>query len=436
MKREYALDAFTVGNAANREHRVQSTAFFANDDTCKNLDTLFVALDHAGVNLHTVAHGERREVGLELFLLNFVDNDAHKKCRSVKRGRITTRFKGERNQKLRRDPAPNPETLLVGGGAPFYSEALTSSLSPSDLTVLYQFSVALAGLNEEAEHLVHEVLEDKLPGVSKTEPSSIPLLRALWNARPEPKGGGDAPISNLPPQFQWMKTRDRAVATLLSFKRFSEKDIAAICGPGESPDPAAVERAAAALETIPVSAELLNRFAVTMQGASPPFRLLSPLGLALLFAALVLLAVASWIWLDWKSKADEILSQKFIHAVEDASPAEFESIDAPVGELTDVLFLKYGLENYPLPAAFATLLASKVGVGSVDGHPVVEIRLKNQAAWLILFRAADFGLESNDDHWKTAGLDGWSLAMRSQNSQGQVVTLHGSSSALSALLPP
>ena len=299
--------------------------------------------------------------------------------------------------------------------------------------MLYQFSVALAGQNEEAEHLVHEALDEKLPRVSKTEPSSIPLLRAIWEARPEPRG--DAPISNLPPQFQWMKTRDRAVATLLSLGRFSEKDIAAICGPGESPDSAAIEKATAALETIPVSAELLNRFAVTIERAAPPFRVVSPLGLALLFAALVLLAVASWIWLDWKSKADEILSQKFLDAVEDASPSEFESIDAPVGELTDVLFLKYGLENYPLPAAFAKIPASKVGVGSVDGHPVVEIRLKNPTAWLILFRAADFGLESNDDHWQTAELDGWSLALRSQNSQGQVVSLQGSSSALSALLP-
>ena len=300
--------------------------------------------------------------------------------------------------------------------------------------MLYQFSVALAGLNDEAEHLVHEVLDEKLPRVSTSHPSLRPLLRALWNTRPEPRG--DAPISNLPPQFQWMKTHERAVASLRSFGRFSEEDIAAICGSAGEMDAAAFEKATAALDAVPVSTEMLNRFAVTMQGASPPFRLLSPLGLALLFAALVLLAVASWIWLDWKSKADEILSQKFINAVEDSSPSEFESIDSPVGELADVLFLKYGLENYPLPAAFSKLPASKVGVGSVDGHPVVEIQLKNPTAWLILFRAADFGLVSNDDHWQTAALDGWSLAMRSENSQGQVVTLHGSSSELSALLPP
>lgn len=303
--------------------------------------------------------------------------------------------------------------------------------------MLYRFSVALAGINEEAESLVHEVLDEKLTRLAAADSheTRVQLLRALWETRPLPRG--DAPISNLPPQFQWMKTRDRAVATLLGFGEFSPGEITTICGPSEGDEATSMpmEKIAAALVSIPVSAEMLNRFAVTVQEASPPFRLFSPLGISLVFAGLVLCAVAAWIWNDWQSKADEVLAQKFVDAAEELSPSEMQAVDVPVGELADVLFLKYGLENYPIPPAFASASASVLGVNQVDGHTVVQIGLKDSHAVLMLFRAEDFGLEPNDDDWQMANLDGWALALRSQNQQGHVLTLHGSEAKLRALLP-
>lgn len=314
---------------------------------------------------------------------------------------------------------------------------MISTLSPTDFAQLYRFSVALAGINEEAEHLVHTVLEEKIGPLADIEShkSVIVLLRSVWESRPEPRG--DTPISNLPPQFQWMKTRDRAVAILQGFARFSEQEIAAICGKSESDEASAMppDKIAAVLESIPVSPELLKRFAVTVQGAHPPFRLLSSLGLSLVFAALVSLAVAGWIWRDWHSQADEILAQKFIDAIEKTSLDKLEPVDAPVGDLADVLFLKYGLENFPLPASFGRVPAAMLGLNQVDGHPVVQIGLKNSRALLMLFRAEDFGLDPNADEWQTANIDGWSLAIRSQNQQGHVVTLFGSEDELRALLP-
>lgn len=294
--------------------------------------------------------------------------------------------------------------------------------------------MALAGVNEEAEHLVHEVLEEKLPRLADLEPQKtiVQLLRNIWEDRPQPVG--DAPISNLPPQFQWMKTRERAVATLRGFGRFTEEEIATICGSCELEEPKIPEKIASTLESIVVSPELLKRFAVTIQGIHPPFRLFSALGISLLFAALLTLTVAGWVWRDWHSKADETLAQKFIEAVEKTSPEKPEPVDLPIGELTDVLFLKYGLENYPLPAAFAKVPATQISVGQVDGHPVVQIGLKDSPALLMLFRAEDFGM-GDDEDWQTATLDGWSLAIRSQNQQGLVLTIHGTGDQLRALLP-
>ncbi len=297
--------------------------------------------------------------------------------------------------------------------------------------------MALAGLNEEAESLVHDVLDEKLGRLAAADVHGtlLRLLRALWEGRPVTHG--DAPVSNLPPQFQWMKTRDRAVATLRGVGEFSDMEIITICGVEEGAESTSMpmEKIAAALVSIPVSGEMIKRFAVTVQQASPPFRLFSPLGISLLFAGLVLCAVAAWIWHDWQSKADEVLAQKFIDVVKDLSPQEMQPVNEPVGELTDVLFLKYGLENYPLPADFARSTASILGVNHVDGHPVVQIGLKDSHAVLMLFRAEDFGLEPNEDDWQMASLDGWALAMRSKNQQGHVITLHGTPKELSALLP-
>jgi hypothetical protein len=58
MDREYALDPFAVGNAADSESFVQAAAFTANDDPGKNLDPLLVAFDDPGVHANAVAHLE------------------------------------------------------------------------------------------------------------------------------------------------------------------------------------------------------------------------------------------------------------------------------------------------------------------------------------------------------------------------------------------
>ncbi len=317
---------------------------------------------------------------------------------------------------------------------------MNSNLTAEDYAILYRFSVALAGVNEEAEQLVHDVLEEKLTRAADLPPQKalLELLKAIWQQKPEP--AGDAPISNLPPQFQWMKTRDRAVNTLGGFGRFSDLEIESICGdngtPGTLPDKIAMlpEKLAATLESIVVSPELLKRFAVTAQGIHPPFRLVSPLGIALLFAAIVSVTVIFWVWRDWHSKADEILAHKFLDAAVGMPPEKLEPVDATIAEVSDTLYLKYGLENYPIPPAFAGIRASRLGVGRIDGHPVVQIQLRDSGALLMLFRGEDFGLGSDYD-WQTASIAGWSLAMRTENQQGQVLTLKGTEEQLRSVFP-
>ncbi|HEX8371577.1 MAG TPA: hypothetical protein VF585_02260 [Chthoniobacterales bacterium] len=313
---------------------------------------------------------------------------------------------------------------------------MISSLAPTDYALLYRFAVALAGLNEDTEALVHEVLEEKLPRLSHPDPQKnlVQLLRALWLARPHPRG--ESPISNLPPQFQWMKTRQRAVTILQASRRFTEEEITAICDAGVEEETLPPEKIAAALDSIPVSPELLRRLAATVKGLHPPFRLLSPLGLALIFAGLVLCGVGYWIYSDWRGTADEKLAEKFLNAAKVSSSRQPEPVSGTVGELADALFLNYGLENYPIPASFASASASTLAVSHVDGYPVVQIGLKDSPALLMLFRAEDFGLAADDANWQMASIDGWSLAVRSENNQGHVITVEGPEEKLRALLPP
>ena len=74
VQRKHALDALAVRNAAHREILVQADALAADHDAGVNLDALLLALDHAGMHLHRVAHAERGHVLLHLLGFDFVQN--------------------------------------------------------------------------------------------------------------------------------------------------------------------------------------------------------------------------------------------------------------------------------------------------------------------------------------------------------------------------
>ncbi len=63
---ENTLHAFAIGNAANGEILVDARALAANHNAGINLDTLLVALNHAGVDFDRIANIEGLQVGLEL----------------------------------------------------------------------------------------------------------------------------------------------------------------------------------------------------------------------------------------------------------------------------------------------------------------------------------------------------------------------------------
>src|ERR1700682_51166 len=77
MERKHTLDAFAVGNAADGKGFVEPASFSANNDSGKNLDSFLVAFDDAGVEAHAVANFKFRDVGLDLFLFDSVNNPVH-----------------------------------------------------------------------------------------------------------------------------------------------------------------------------------------------------------------------------------------------------------------------------------------------------------------------------------------------------------------------
>lgn len=82
MEREHPLDTFTVRDFPNGESGVDTSAAFGNDDTRKDLDTLFAPFDNAAVHLDRVSDIEFCNVLLELLLLDFFD-DIHDLVRKV-----------------------------------------------------------------------------------------------------------------------------------------------------------------------------------------------------------------------------------------------------------------------------------------------------------------------------------------------------------------
>src|ERR1041385_178516 len=87
MKGKDALDPFAIGDAADGEGFVEPAPFAADHDAGKNLNALLVALDHARMNMHAVAHGKLHRLGPLLFLFNRVDDAAHKSPYSPAGGR-------------------------------------------------------------------------------------------------------------------------------------------------------------------------------------------------------------------------------------------------------------------------------------------------------------------------------------------------------------
>lgn len=73
---ERAFYAFAIGNLANRERFVETGATLADHKTLEDLDTFLTAFDNTAVNLDVVSYIKGCDIGLELFLFDFVD-DVH-----------------------------------------------------------------------------------------------------------------------------------------------------------------------------------------------------------------------------------------------------------------------------------------------------------------------------------------------------------------------
>jgi hypothetical protein len=70
MERKHSLNALAVGNSADGECFVKSTAFAANHDASEYLDSFLVPFHNPGMNAHAVAHGKLRRVAFLLFFLD------------------------------------------------------------------------------------------------------------------------------------------------------------------------------------------------------------------------------------------------------------------------------------------------------------------------------------------------------------------------------
>jgi hypothetical protein len=69
MQREGLLDAYAVRDLPNGVGGIHSAIFTPNNDTLKNLDTLFISFDDTNVDLNVVTGTENRMILPHLFLI-------------------------------------------------------------------------------------------------------------------------------------------------------------------------------------------------------------------------------------------------------------------------------------------------------------------------------------------------------------------------------
>jgi len=77
VNREYFFNAFTVGNATNRECLLNARTLSRNYDARENLDATLVTFSHQRVHFNTITYLERGNVSLELVLIQIFNNLVH-----------------------------------------------------------------------------------------------------------------------------------------------------------------------------------------------------------------------------------------------------------------------------------------------------------------------------------------------------------------------
>jgi hypothetical protein len=133
--------------------------------------------------------------------------------------------------------------------------------------------------------------------------------------------------------------------------------------------------------------------------------------------------------LDDFSGRDTILG--LIERVDSMSGDELEAVDAQANDLVDWMAM-HGLEDFRIPAVFASRRIIGRRTFTQDGAPVVQLVVENaedtdsRVVILMLFRARDFGIDTAElEEWRIVSSEGWVSGVRAEDGECVAVTFLG-----------
>jgi hypothetical protein len=113
---------------------------------------------------------------------------------------------------------------------------------------------------------------------------------------------------------------------------------------------------------------------------------------------------------------DDTVSQLAQTAIAGPGQQPFEPLTIASGKLGDTLFLKYGIDDYQVPAAFEHLEATGYRVFDHNGAAITQVQLRAHDMAFLIFRADALGVDIQPPgDWKFLTGDQWAAAAEVHN---------------------
>jgi len=197
------------------------------------------------------------------------------------------------------------------------------------------------------------------------------------------------------------------------------------------------EQIVAALHSIQPPANLAAKLSGPEPKRSKARHALNP---AVLSAALGLLLIVGFVIYLAREAASDFAGrewiEKFIEMNNRMTGAELERTQLTAGDLTDPMMLA-GFGGFAVPRELAARPADgwRVFRQGQAGHRVAQFTLTDTKVVAFVFRASDFGVQSEaPDHWRTFTHEGWAAAVTERAGLCTVLTLRGEEPEMRAYL--
>ena len=164
---------------------------------------------------------------------------------------------------------------------------------------------------------------------------------------------------------------------------------------------------------------------------------LNPAILCAVAGVLLLIGFITWrVIVDADDFPGRARVEGFIKMNERMTGAELEPTEAIAGQLVDNMMLQ-GFNGFTLPEEVAPMqaVAWRVFREVPSGHRVAQFVVENHKTVAFVFRASDFGVQSDAAaRWRTFEIEGWAAAITERNGMCTVLTFRGDEAEMKKFL--